>query len=293
MKRSTLKNKADKRRIYEDYIVYSDGRVWSDARNRFLVPSKTRNGYRRVALHHDNDVYRMSLHRLVAMTFMSEGDFSLHVNHIDGNPENNHLSNLEWVSCSDNRRHAYRIGSQRADGVHNGRAKLTFEKAEKIRELVESGFARKDVAKTYNISRQTVDRIINKESRGGWKEESMPKASNRRKLRNKLELKIKKVVKERDKYTCQKCGAVTSGSNCHASHVVPVSRSLRLAYDPLNLKTLCFHCHINWWHKHPVEAGEWFKSKFPERWEYLEEKQKNTTPVKDFELEELYKTLEV
>lgn len=34
---------------------------------------------------------------------------------------------------------------------------------------------------------------------------------------------------------------------------------------------MCYHCHINWWHKNPIESGEWFKSTFPDRWEYLQE----------------------
>ena len=57
-------------------------------------------------------------------------------------------------------------------------------------------------------------------------------------------------------------------------------------FDPLNQKVLCFHCHINIWHKNPVESGEWFVNKFPERWEYLKEKRNIHRPIKDWELEE-------
>jgi len=32
---------------------------------------------------------------------------------------------------------------------------------------------------------------------------------------------------------------------------------------------LTYHNHINWWHKNPIEAAEWFKKKFPERYDYL------------------------
>ena len=32
---------------------------------------------------------------------------------------------------------------------------------------------------------------------------------------------------------------------------------------------MCYHDHINWWHKHPIEAGAWFTNTFPERWEYI------------------------
>lgn len=96
--------------------------------------------------------------------------------------------------------------------------------------------------------------------------------TEKRKLKDKLEKIVKEIVKIRDNYTCQKCGKEVEGVNCHASHVIPVSRDGRLAFDPMNMKVLCFHDHINWWHKHPVEAGEWYRNKYPIIWEYLDEK---------------------
>jgi hypothetical protein len=30
------------------------------------------------------------------------------------------------------------------------------------------------------------------------------------------------------------------------------------------------HDHLNWWHKNPLEATEWFKTRFPERYAYLQ-----------------------
>lgn len=102
------------------------------------------------------------------------------------------------------------------------------------------------------------------------------KKTVKRKLKDKLEKIVKEIVKIRDDWTCQKCGKEVTGINCHASHVIPVSRDGRLAFDPRNMKVLCYHDHINWWHKHPIESGEWYVSKFPDNWEYLQENyQKN------------------
>ena len=92
---------------------------------------------------------------------------------------------------------------------------------------------------------------------------------NKTLLKKKLEKLVKDYVKKRDDFTCQRCGLVVDGSNCHASHVIPVSRSGYLQFDPLNMKVLCHFDHLHWWHKHPVEAGKWFTDTFPERWEYL------------------------
>lgn len=111
--------------------------------------------------------------------------------------------------------------------------------------------------------------------------------SNVTKLKKRLEVLVKDYVKKRDDYTCQRCGKRVEGTNCHASHVIPVSRSGYLQFEPLNMKVLCYHDHINWWHKHPVESGKWFTEKFPERWSYLEELHKQRLkPMKEWELEE-------
>jgi 5-methylcytosine-specific restriction endonuclease McrA len=116
--------------------------------------------------------------------------------------------------------------------------------------------------------------------------------SVRVKLRKNLDKLVKDYVKNRDRFTCQKCGEVVSGSNCHASHVIPVSAGMALAYDPINLKVLCYHHHINWWHKNPMESAAWFAQKFPDRWEYLQKKKMEPKlSIKDWQLEELYTKL--
>ena len=115
------------------------------------------------------------------------------------------------------------------------------------------------------------------------------KKSDRKKLKDKLEKVVKALVKARDNRICQKSGEQVEGANCHASHVIPVSRDGRLAFDPENLKVLSFHNHINWWHKHPTESGKWFREKFPQRMESLEKKHlENQTkgPIKMAWLEE-------
>lgn len=98
----------------------------------------------------------------------------------------------------------------------------------------------------------------------------MIKKLNRRKLIKELITLAKQIAKKRDKNICQRCNKVCSGSDCHGSHIYPVSMGHALAWEVVNILTFCFHCHMNWWHKNPIEAGRWVEKRFPDRILYLE-----------------------
>lgn len=89
------------------------------------------------------------------------------------------------------------------------------------------------------------------------------------KVRKECEDLAKKIAKARDKYICQMCDKKVEGSNAHGSHVVPVSHGNQFRFDPMNIKCLCGNCHLRVWHKNPIESSEWFKNKFPDRYDYL------------------------
>jgi 5-methylcytosine-specific restriction endonuclease McrA len=111
------------------------------------------------------------------------------------------------------------------------------------------------------------------------------KKSLKTRVKSQLWTLVREYVCLRDKSVCQRCLRPVEGHNRHPSHVYGKKAYPRLEFEPDNVKILCFHCHINWWHKNPIEASEWFKQKFPDRDLILRELKMNQSPLTITELE--------
>lgn len=91
--------------------VKSLDRVYNGRNLKSKVLKLTLNiyGYLRFTARKENTIKTLFVHRLVLEAFNPILE-KLQVNHIDGIKTNNKLENLEWVSDSENKKHAYKTG---------------------------------------------------------------------------------------------------------------------------------------------------------------------------------------
>ena len=96
----------DMAKVSEYYRIDADGRIWSFVRGRYLKPVRNSCGYRMAFLSRAIDGWVM-VHRLVAARYIGPCPEGMEVNHKDGNRENNHYLNLEYVTHAENAKKSY------------------------------------------------------------------------------------------------------------------------------------------------------------------------------------------
>ncbi|WP_186223586.1 HNH endonuclease [Burkholderia gladioli] len=143
---------------WSNYAVSSHGRIKrlttrnSGVAGRVLATFLV-CGYPSVNLSRPGKRQSVRIHRIVADAFFDRPAGASEVNHIDADRANNHVSNLEWVSASGNRLHAYRTGGLSAVGERNGYSKLTEYAVREIRELSRS---EQSLAEKHQVSVRTI-----------------------------------------------------------------------------------------------------------------------------------------
>lgn len=123
-------------------------------------------GYCCLDLCKNGNIKRVKIHRLVLLAFIQNHENKLEVNHIDGNKKNNNVSNLEWNTASENKKHALLTGLRIMPngGIHHN-SKLNENDVLKIREMGKNTI-HKIISEKFNVSKSVVTNIINRKS---WK----------------------------------------------------------------------------------------------------------------------------
>lgn len=148
-----------------------------------LVQKTDDKGYKRVQLTKNGKQKTFLVHRLIATTYIPNPENKRTVNHKDGNTSNNHTSNLEWATHSEQMVHSSKVLNRdfknraKPNLTENGRnilkdkgkavglsnKKTTEEDEALIMKLYEQGYSSQKISEYLGtISRRTVSRIIKK-----------------------------------------------------------------------------------------------------------------------------------
>ena len=121
--------------------------------NRILSNIKSCTGYLYVNFTNSSEHRHKWIHRLVALAFLGPQPTLKHeINHINGIKTDNRPENLEWVTRSQNIKHAFDTGLHPiSEGVNASNAKLTEEDLALIVTMVEEGTKPKEIAAQLGI----------------------------------------------------------------------------------------------------------------------------------------------
>jgi DNA-directed RNA polymerase specialized sigma subunit len=150
------------------YQISNIGRFKSfkQKKERIVKIRVTRKGYEYVGLSKKATVKKQTIHRLVAEAFIENKENKPCVNHINGIKSDNRVENLEWVTYSENNKHAI-INNLKPPkrGDENHFSKITTEQAIEIKYFT-NGLLQKEIAKKYGIKDSSVSYIKSGKS---WK----------------------------------------------------------------------------------------------------------------------------
>ncbi len=138
------------------YSIDQNGHLYShvNSKTKKLVGSKDSKGYRRAVLKTlDGKKAWKYLHRLTCEAYIPNPENKSQVNHINNDPSDNRISNLEWATPKENTQHCLKQGrSNRAFGSRQSSAKLTEKDIPQIRRLIEQKlYTQNQIADFYGV----------------------------------------------------------------------------------------------------------------------------------------------
>lgn len=94
---------------FDGYSVSDMGRILNNRTGHIRKQTLSNSGYLSIYFWNHGLPKVLTVHRLVAKIFLGHQD-GMQVNHINGIRTDNRLTNLEWVTGSENMKHACKLG---------------------------------------------------------------------------------------------------------------------------------------------------------------------------------------
>ncbi len=128
---------------------------------KILKPNVLSDGYEQVKFQHFGTKASVLVHRVVALAFLPPArEDQTQVNHKDSDRANNRVSNLEWVTPSENMLHGFKYGNKDNSGENHPRTSFSDEDVRNIRALHSQGMTYADIGRRYGVTYQAVSAIV-------------------------------------------------------------------------------------------------------------------------------------
>jgi len=144
------------------YEISNLGRVRRVGR-KILKQQRMTSGYLFVVICDGESQKQYGIHQLVAMAFHGMPNGRLDVNHKDGNKHNNCEDNLEWMTRSDNQRHAADTGLKPCGEDSHLCTKLTARDVLQIRALGAQGGSQASLGRQFGVAQPYIGKILRHE----------------------------------------------------------------------------------------------------------------------------------
>lgn len=151
-------------KIYENkYIISNSGEVKNS--NGDFLKLAIRAGYYSVNLCNNGISKHYKIHRMVAMAFIPNKNKANVVNHINGKKLDNNVKNLEWISRSENVKHAIENNLQKISEKRVGQYDLKTDK------LINSFSSIKEAGSKTNTNNTSIVKVCkgDRKSAGGFR----------------------------------------------------------------------------------------------------------------------------
>jgi len=201
------------------YFINEKGEVWSAFKRGLMSPqTDASHPYPWVLLRENGRSQPRTVYYLMRLTWMlpapgkvgnKRGEWC--VNHIDGNKLNSHITNLEWLTCENNIKHAWDTGLNRtAIGENAKNAMFASEQVRQIRLSIINGVKTKKLASEYRCSVGVIKKIKNFSS---WKHQDHDLIEQLMKVCNSKWLRVMKTKIENGERMEECCNRVSRGRN--------------------------------------------------------------------------------
>ena len=142
-----------------DRRVWDSNGWWRQIHGRVLSPGRLYNGYLLCVFSVDSVRKNYRVHHLVLEAFVGPRPAGMEARHLDGNPQNNQLKNLQWGTKKQNGADKILHGNSCRGEKHN-KARLTENNVHEIRRHLNVGrWSQQKIATVFGVARPTISHI--------------------------------------------------------------------------------------------------------------------------------------